>query len=98
MSVVEAMAAELPVVASAVGGLPELVVDGDSGLLVQGGDASELAAALERLIADRELRRRMGAAGRSRAERLFDLPTFQSAHVELYRSELARRGLALVTP
>jgi glycosyltransferase involved in cell wall biosynthesis len=98
VSVVEAMAAELPVVASAVGGLPELVVDGGSGLLVPGGDSSELAAALERLITDRELRRRMGAAGRSRAERLFDLPAFQSAHVELYRSELARRGVALVTP
>jgi glycosyltransferase involved in cell wall biosynthesis len=95
VSVVEAMAAGLPVVASAVGGLSELVVDGESGFLVQGGNADELGAALGRLITDRELRRRMGAAGRARAEQLFDLPAFQSAHVELYRSELARRGLAV---
>jgi glycosyltransferase involved in cell wall biosynthesis len=93
VSVLEAMAAEVPVVASAVGGLAELVVDGETGLLSPPGDAEALGAALARLIADRELRRRLGAAGRARAEALFDLPGFRRAHVDLYRQELARRGL-----
>jgi glycosyltransferase involved in cell wall biosynthesis len=90
VSVLEAMAAELPVVASAVGGMAELVVDGETGLLVPPGTPAELAAALGRLIADRNLRRRLGAGGRARAEALFDLRAFRSAHVELYRRELAR--------
>jgi 2-deoxystreptamine N-acetyl-D-glucosaminyltransferase/2-deoxystreptamine glucosyltransferase len=67
----EGMAHGKPVVATAVGGLLDLVVDGDTGLLVPPGDVPALRAALERLLADRELRRRLGAAGRARAaERL----------------------------
>ena len=96
MSVLEAMAAGLPVVASSVGGVPELVVEGETGFLVPVGDAAALAAALERLIADQELRRRLGRAGRRRVEAEFDLGRFRTAHVELYRHELERCGL--VTP
>jgi glycosyltransferase involved in cell wall biosynthesis len=92
VSVLEAMAAELPVVASGVGGLSELVVDGETGLLVPPGDVAALAAALGRLIADRDLRRTLGAAGRARAEELFDLAAFRLAHLELYEREL--EGLA----
>jgi glycosyltransferase involved in cell wall biosynthesis len=91
VSVLEAMATELPVVASRVGGLPELVVDGETGILVPPGDARELGAALGRLTADPELRRRFGAAGRARAEAIFDLGPFRRAHVELYDEQLARR-------
>jgi glycosyltransferase involved in cell wall biosynthesis len=91
VSVLEAMAAELPVVASGVGGLAELVVDGETGILVPPGDAPALAAALGRLIEGRDQRRRLGAAGHARAQRLFDLAAFRSAHVELYDREL---GLA----
>jgi glycosyltransferase involved in cell wall biosynthesis len=98
VSVLEAMAAELPVIASAVGGMSELVVDGETGLLVPPGDADELAAALGRVIADRNLRRRFGAAGRARAEELFDLRTFHREHMELYRRELARLGLLIAGP
>jgi glycosyltransferase involved in cell wall biosynthesis len=98
VSVIEAMAAELPVVSSAVGGVSELVVAGETGLLVPTGDADELAAALELLITDPELRRRLGAAGRARAEALFDLSAFHLAHVELYCRELARRGLPVPIP
>jgi glycosyltransferase involved in cell wall biosynthesis len=66
----EAMAHGRPVVASAVGGLRELVVDGETGLLVPPRDAGALRAAIDRLLADRELRRRFGEAGRTRiAER-----------------------------
>jgi glycosyltransferase involved in cell wall biosynthesis len=93
VSVLEAMAAELPVVASRVGGLPELVVEGETGLLVSPGDSVELAAALERLVADRDLRRRLGAAGRAYAEAHFDPDSFRRAHVDLYSDELARRSL-----
>jgi glycosyltransferase involved in cell wall biosynthesis len=89
VSVLEAMAAELPVVASNVGGLGELVVDGQTGVLVPPGDPEALAEALGRLIGDRELRRRLGAAGRARAERLFDLDAFRQAHLDLYDRQLA---------
>jgi glycosyltransferase involved in cell wall biosynthesis len=60
----EAMAHGRPAVASAVGGLRDLVVDEETGLLVPAGDVPALRAALERLLGDRELRRRLGAAGR----------------------------------
>ena len=93
ISVLEAMAAGLPVVASAVGGVPELVVDGETGLLVPPGDADALADALERVLGDAELRRRMGEAARRRAEEEFDLARFRDAHVALYGRLLAQRGL-----
>jgi glycosyltransferase involved in cell wall biosynthesis len=93
VSVLEAMAAELPVVASRVGGLSELVVDGETGLLVPPRDADALAAALGRLVADPGLRREFGAAGRAYAESRFDQESFARAHVDLYARELARRRL-----
>ena len=95
MSVLEAMAAGLPVVATDVGGVSELVLEGETGLLVPHGDATALAQALERLLRDKDLRRRMAASARARVEREFDLTSFQEAHVELYRRELERRGLPL---
>ena len=95
MSVLEAMAAGLPVVASAVGGVPELVDDDVTGLLVPPGDETALAGALERALGDMALRRRLGAAGRTRVEEHFALDAFREAHVRLYREELAARGLPL---
>jgi len=67
----EAMAHGRPVVASAVGGLRDLVVDGETGLLVPPGDVQALRAALERLLGDAELRRRLGEAARARAREAF---------------------------
>jgi len=84
MSILEAMAAGLPVVASAVGGVPELVVDGETGLLVPPGDERALAAALARIVGDASLRTRLGAAGRARAEERFALELFRARHIELY--------------
>jgi glycosyltransferase involved in cell wall biosynthesis len=98
VSVLEAMVAGLPVVASRVGGVPELVAEGETGLLVAPGNSDELAAALKRVLADRELRRRLGTAGRARVEQQFDLDSFRRAHVDLYYRELAREGLPVKTP
>ncbi len=63
----EAMAASLPVVATRAGGMPEIAIDGETGLLVAAEAPPELAAALRRLCCDESLRRRMGARGRQRA-------------------------------
>jgi glycosyltransferase involved in cell wall biosynthesis len=98
LSILEAMAAGLPVVASRVGGVPELVVDGETGLLVPAGDPELLAAAVGRLLDDATLRRRLGEAGRARVRERFDLDSVRRAHLDLYRRELARRGLAAPSP
>jgi len=85
----EAMAAGRPVVASAVGGLLDLVVDGETGLLVPPRDVPALRAALERLLADEELRRKLGAAGRERAREHFSWPAVTAATIEAYEEALA---------
>ena len=69
----EAMSAGLPVVASALSGIPELVVDGSSGLTVPPGDSTAIAAALCRLAEDPDLRSRLGAAARARVVADFDV-------------------------
>jgi glycosyltransferase involved in cell wall biosynthesis len=71
-SAMEAAASGLPVIATDIRGCREVVSDGVSGLLVPLRDPSRLAAAIEELAGDAELRRRMGAAGRSKAESEFD--------------------------
>lgn len=98
LSVLEAMAAGLPVVASRVGGLPELVVEGETGFLVPPGDPSALADAIGRLLDDPQLRERLGSAGRARVEASFRLDLSLRAHLDLYRRELARRGLPAPVP
>ena len=72
MSVIEAMLTGLPVVATAIRGPREQVVDNETGLLVPPFAVAPLAAALNRLAADGALRRRMGDAGRARAVALYD--------------------------
>ena len=98
MSVLEAMAAGLPVVASDVGGISELVVDGETGLLVPPGDAPALTRALAWLLEDRARRRRLGDAARARVVRDFSLDAFRQAHLDLYSRELAKRGLPAPAP
>ena len=80
----EAMLAGLPVVASRVGGIPEVVVDGTTGLLVPPDDPIALSDAIARLLGDAELRARMGAAGRRRAEELFTASVMARAYELLY--------------
>ncbi|MCI4337484.1 MAG: glycosyltransferase family 4 protein [Thermoplasmata archaeon] len=83
MAALEAMACGLPVIASATGGLADLVEDGTNGLLVPPSDAEGLGAAIARLAGDDELRRRMGRASRQRAESLFELSTVARAYEDL---------------
>jgi glycosyltransferase involved in cell wall biosynthesis len=88
-AVVEAMACARPVIVTAVDGLPELVSDGQNGLLVPPGDVSALAGAIGKLERDPELRRRLAAAGRATAAERFDANVVGEAAVELYCSALS---------
>jgi glycosyltransferase involved in cell wall biosynthesis len=82
----EAMAAGRPVVATSVGGNPEAVADGLTGILIPPRDPDRLAAALQMLIGDVVLRRNMGAAGLDRAAQKFSLDAMVRAHQEVYFS------------
>jgi glycosyltransferase involved in cell wall biosynthesis len=81
----EAMAHGRAVVATPVGGHRDLVVDGETGLLVPPGDVGALRAALERLLADDGLRRRLGAAARERAREQLSWTAVTEATVRVYR-------------
>ena len=85
----EAMAYGRPVVASAVGGLLDLVVDGETGLLVPPRDVHALRAALERLLGDADLRRCLGEAGRERIRERFAWPAVTDATIQAYEDALA---------
>lgn len=84
LTLLEAMAVGLPVVATAVGGNSEVVDDGVTGLLVPSRDPEALADALGRLLADADLCRRMGAAGRTRVEERFDIRRMVRQYEALY--------------
>jgi len=72
ISIIEAMAAGLPIIASMVGGITDQIIDEETGYLVQPNNPNELCQALQKLIEDRKLRIRMGSAGRERAVNNFD--------------------------
>jgi glycosyltransferase involved in cell wall biosynthesis len=91
LTLLEAMASGLAVVATRVGGNPEVVADGETGLLVPPGDPAALAAAILRLSHDDAERRRMGTAGRCRVERRFDVRRMTAAYERMY---LGRDGAA----
>ncbi len=87
----EAMYASLPVAAFGVGGVPEVVVDGETGFVVPPDDVGALRRSLETLASDPALAARLGAAGRERAARLFMPETHVARLVELYDELLAGR-------
>lgn len=82
----EAMAHALPVIGYRAGGVPEVVVDSETGLLVPPGDVQALAEAIIRLLTNSPLRKQMGLAGRARAEQEFSLDRFVSKNLELYQT------------
>ena len=86
ISVIEAMAFGLPVVATRAGGLPEVVEDGVTGILVPPGDSRALAEAISRLLRDPELRQRMGEAGRSTVMKEFTVERLISRTLAVYQS------------
>jgi type III pantothenate kinase len=86
----EAMAYGRPVVASAVGGLLDAVEDGVTGVLVPPRDVRALRAAIERLLQDPAERRRLGSAGRERAQTQFSFGAATAALVDAYRDALSR--------
>ena len=92
ISVLEAMAAGLPIVASNVGGLPEMVDEGSNGTLVRPGDADELSRALAALVDDPALRLRQGDASRQRVLESFSIDACRAAHRALYDDLRASRG------
>ncbi len=91
LALLEAMAAEAPVVATAVGGVPDLVESGETGLLSTPGDPSSLAFALARVLTDLPLARRLAAAGRARVLERHGLDRVVEEHRALY-DRLARGG------
>jgi glycosyltransferase involved in cell wall biosynthesis len=88
LTVLEAMAAGLPVVATRAGGIPEAVVEHSTGILVERGDVASLEDALVRLLGDGELRRRLGAAGRQRSQQQFSTAVMVQKIDALYRTLL----------
>ncbi len=98
VAALEAAAAGLPVVASATGGLPEVVADGRTGILVKPGDPAALAKAIRRLGVDCQLRSAMGKEGRKRAVRNWSIELMAQRTLKLYDACLLqkspmRRGL-----
>lgn len=89
LTAAEAMLASLPIVASDVGSVPEVVLDGESGLLVPAGDVAALARALRELIVDPAGRRRMGERGLLHARELFTIDSMVSSYEALYEELLA---------
>ena len=71
--IMEAMASGLPVVSTRIGGIPEMVIDNQTGFLVRPEDAVALAGAIERVLTERSLGQRLGQAGYERAQRLFSI-------------------------
>jgi glycosyltransferase involved in cell wall biosynthesis len=94
----EAMAARLPVVATAVGGTPEVVVDGETGLLTPAEDVAALTAALRSLILDADGRAAMGAAGRRRVEEGFTLAHAVARTAALYEDLLQEQDVPQAQP
>jgi glycosyltransferase involved in cell wall biosynthesis len=91
-TVMEAMACGVPVVGSAVGGVPEQIEDGVTGILVPKAEPAPLGAALVRLLQDRETLKRMGMAGRRRVLEQFDMSQFAQKYEEIFLRAASRRN------
>lgn len=97
ISGLEAMATALPLVGTRVGGIPTLIDDGQTGLLVNPSQPDELAAALKVLLADGAMRKRFGAAARLRTQHEFNWPAIAKRTAEVYRACLETAQAERVT-
>ena len=89
-SLLDAMAAGKPIVASHAGGIPEVVADGETGILVPPRDHAAMAAAIVRLLKDETLRQAMGAAGRARARSMFSAERMVQNTLNVYQRVATR--------
>jgi glycosyltransferase involved in cell wall biosynthesis len=92
LALLEAWAAGVPVVSSAVGGVPKVVVDGENGLLFPNGDVHALASALRQLLADDGAMSRFAAAGQAIVQERYSLERMATDYEKRYRSLLSLRG------
>jgi N-acetyl-alpha-D-glucosaminyl L-malate synthase BshA len=90
LAALEAMACEVPVIASRVGGLPEVVTDGETGYLSQVGDVDKMAADAARLLADEKLRREMGARARESAITRYCTDCVIPDYISFYEQVIAK--------
>ncbi len=95
LSILETLAHGHPVIATHVGGIPEVVRDGTTGLLVPPHDPTALAAAIDRLVDDPALRTRLGAAARADAATRFDPATIRDRYLAFYRTFIPTAEAAL---
>ena len=86
VAIVEASACEIPVVVSNVGGLPEVVDDTITGFVVKSKNSQEAAKAIEKLILNKELRLKMGKAGRERVKELYNWEENVNQMINIYKS------------
>ncbi len=92
MALIEAMAAGLPVIATAVSGSSEVIVDGESGLLIPPADVAALEQAMIRLLADPALAAALGQAARQRVDARYGARKQAQEHLDLYRTNLDKHG------
>jgi len=90
--ILESMAAGVPVVATRVGGNPELIQHGETGLLVSEGDENQLAAALEVFLTQPDLRKLCGYKAREKAKADYSIRKVTQRYQELYRELLTEKG------
>jgi glycosyltransferase involved in cell wall biosynthesis len=89
MAIIEAMACQIPVIGTKVGGIPEIIENGKTGLLIESGDVSALTKALLELLSNEDLRMKMGKIGRERAES-FSWDTIVTNLLSLYKDMIER--------
>ncbi len=95
IAILEAMAAGLPIVSTAIDGVPEVVLENEVGLLVNTREPADFAARLDALVVDRDRRRRLGAAGRERVETVFSARRMAQNTARIYRDLLGARADAM---
>lgn len=93
VSLLQASAARVPIIASRIGGIPEAVRDGENGVLIVPGDVAGLANAMTRLLGDADLRERMGNAGRALMLREFSVDAMCDGNLSVYREVLSAQPI-----